>query len=49
MAEVFDQDPNAPWNNEEKENECSFCREPSEGSFCSRDCERADYHENRAD
>ena len=48
MAEVFDLDPNAPWNNEE-ENECSFCGEISSGEFCSKDCEKADYHENRAD
>lgn len=38
MAEVFDQDPNAPWNNEQ-EDECGFCGNPCDGEFCSSNCE----------
>jgi len=34
-------DPNAPWNNE-YEDECAFCGEPCNGTYCSDDCERAD-------
>ena len=31
-------DPNAPWNNEEKDNECLYCGEPTGGSFCDSNC-----------
>lgn len=30
---------------EEKENECSFCTNPCEGTFCSKDCEVADLND----
>lgn len=36
-----EQDPNAPWNNEE-ENTCNYCGEPCERSYCNDDCKRAD-------
>ncbi len=30
------------WNNppEDKENECAYCGEPSEGRYCSNDCKK---------
>ena len=34
-------DPRAPWNIE-KENECNFCGNPCEKTYCSKDCKRAD-------
>lgn len=34
--EIFDLDPNAPWNNEE-ENECE-CGKPCNEEFCSEEC-----------
>ena len=39
-------DPNAPWNNED-ENECGFCGDPCSGSYCSKDCERADIDDRK--
>jgi len=31
-------DPNAPWNQEEQENECSYCGEPCGKDFCNKEC-----------
>ena len=41
MAEVFDNDLNAPWNNEE-ESECAFCEKPCSKRYCSRECANED-------
>ncbi len=40
--EVFDYNPNAPWNQSEEENECYYCGEPCERMYCSNDCKNAD-------
>ena len=32
-----------------EDNKCYYCGEPCEDSFCSRECERADYAENCLD
>lgn len=30
---------------DEQENECSFCGVPTDGTYCSSDCKRADLHD----
>lgn len=42
MPEVFDRNPNAPWNNEEEPRECRFCRNGTGDEYCSSECERFD-------
>ena len=36
-------DPNAPWNQPDNDNECMFCGEPTDNVYyCSKNCEKAD-------
>lgn len=35
-------DPRAPYNEVDYYNNCNYCGEPSENSYCNRTCERLD-------
>ena len=41
----FIEDGNDPNDKEEEERKCSFCGEPSDDFFCSRECRIAEYND----
>lgn len=39
-------DPNAPWNEDEGELECKYCGEAiTKGFYCDKNCEKADFND----
>lgn len=38
-------DPSAPWNEEDLDNNCGYCGEPTDGYYCDKNCEKADMND----